>query len=605
MSYIVGEVLMVRLYRKYEDREYRTEAKQVGTLYHVCTLDAFVNRIIEDKELGTKNNLHASGKYKNKLLDTYDAVSFTRDPLFVVPTWTVSDADILFQFVVDGDKLSEHYKVTPYSYTDGDPNKSEKEEVVIGPIKDFKSYIKEVRFDVKALSFKNTNQIIDELKKVKEYLGSIPCKRTTLPFLHATMKGWSHNYKKSLKEYDLYKVKTIDELISLLESIENVDIMDYIDSKDLLGRYVSQLSYSQIERIMREHPNWINKDWINQYLFSLSDDLLERIIKEHPEWIDKNSLEELFIHAIISKDPSIQIIKVCLENGLDINKEVEHEGYTAVPLEFVLLFNKNPLEVVKLLIEHGADIKKVSIRPIRNSCVYGGTGTASILKLFLENGLDPNEPSLKSYDGKSFIFQICSAENVIARYRKLELLLEHGANPNDTWNGYSLLPYVILQNEPMLAELIIRYGADVNIPPFSYADNPLKQAILKHNSSLIDLLIKKGADINSKESTLQTPLMKAIQSKIGYWTLLGFLEKGADVNAKDKTKRTPLDYAITYLDDPEEIVELLLDYGANPNEMKDQNPTGNKTVDDLLQKYRDKMNSKKEESISIKRMYRR
>jgi ankyrin repeat protein len=294
-----------------------------------------------------------------------------------------------------------------------------------------------------------------------------------------------------------------------------------------------------------------------------------------------------------------------LEKGVDINKEVEHEGYTAVPLEFMLLFNKNPLELVKLFLEHGADIKKVHIRPIINSCVYGGTGTASILKLLLENGLDPNDTSLKSYDGKSFIFQICSAENVTDRYRKLELLLEHGANPNDTWNGYSLLPYVILHNEPLLAELIIRYGADVNTPPFSYTDNPLKQAILKHNSSLIDLLIKKGADINSKESTLQTPLMKAIQSKIDYWTLLGFLEKGADVNAKDKTKRTPLDYAITYLDDPEEIVELLLDYGANPNEMKTQSPTGNKTVDDLLQKYIDKMNSKKEESISIKRIFRR
>ena len=40
---------MVRLVRKYEDREYRTEAKQVGTLYHVCTLDAKVKSIVKDQ----------------------------------------------------------------------------------------------------------------------------------------------------------------------------------------------------------------------------------------------------------------------------------------------------------------------------------------------------------------------------------------------------------------------------------------------------------------------------------------------------------------------------------------------------------------------------
>ena len=216
---------MVRLYRKYEDREYRTESKQVGTLYHVCTIDAFVNRIIEDNELGTENNLHASGKYHNDLLDTYDAVSFTRDPLFVVPTWTVQGADILFQFVVDGNKLSEHYKITPYNgnyYIDdddekhSDPKLFEKEEVVIGPIDNFKSYIKEVRFDLKALG-ERLISYRDDIKEIKEYLGSIPCKRKQLPFLQ---EDWSIDYKKTSKEDSLYKIKTLDDLLKYIDDLE-------------------------------------------------------------------------------------------------------------------------------------------------------------------------------------------------------------------------------------------------------------------------------------------------------------------------------------------------------------------------------------------------
>lgn len=112
------------------------EAKQVGNLYHVCTLDAFVNYIIPD------NELRASGKYYNQLLDTKEAISFTRDPLFVVPTETVMNSGILFQFVIDGNKLSEKYKVIPYNGNRGNPRYREKEEVVVGPIKNFKSYIK-------------------------------------------------------------------------------------------------------------------------------------------------------------------------------------------------------------------------------------------------------------------------------------------------------------------------------------------------------------------------------------------------------------------------------------------------------------------------------
>ena len=134
---------MVRLIKKMNrlnknESYYIKEGKQVGDLYHVCTLDALVEYIIPE------NKLEASGKYWNRLLKTNQAVSFTRDKLFVVPTEEIREADILFQIVVDGDKLSNKYKIVPYQdlISVDYPKLSQKEEVVIGPITNFKSYIK-------------------------------------------------------------------------------------------------------------------------------------------------------------------------------------------------------------------------------------------------------------------------------------------------------------------------------------------------------------------------------------------------------------------------------------------------------------------------------
>ena len=60
-----------------EQRVYN-ESKQVGYLYHVCSLEAYLNYIVPT------NTLSASGKYTNWLYGRTDYVSFTRDKRFIV-----------------------------------------------------------------------------------------------------------------------------------------------------------------------------------------------------------------------------------------------------------------------------------------------------------------------------------------------------------------------------------------------------------------------------------------------------------------------------------------------------------------------------------------
>ena len=124
----------------------RNEAKQVGTIYHVCNLDSL-------KHILKTNTIESSGKWYNHLYHGDEFVSFTRDQYFI-PTdglYNITEQNILFQIVVDGNKLSENYKIGPYNdwiYQGYDIIEDrEMEEAVKGPIKNASKYIKEIRFD--------------------------------------------------------------------------------------------------------------------------------------------------------------------------------------------------------------------------------------------------------------------------------------------------------------------------------------------------------------------------------------------------------------------------------------------------------------------------
>ena len=463
MSYIVGEVPMVRLIRRDEYKEYKTEVKQVGTLYHVCTLNALVNYIIPE------NQLSASGKYKNALLNTYDAISFTRDSLFVVPTWTVDDADILFQFVVDGERLSEHYKVTPYQALDWTKNistRSEKEEVVIGPIKNFKSYIKEVHFDIKSPSRTTLLKQKDSLEKVKEYLGSIKCTRTTLPYHVGNNK---HSYKKTKNDFELYKIKTLDDLIQYIEDIKDAKgsdtLLDVIDSKELFDKYFGDLPNDQLITLLKKHPKWIN--------------------------IEFDEGTSVLSMAILYNN--IELVKFIIEQGTDVNsKDRDGDG---TPLYWACV--QEDTEIIKLLLEHGADINgkiRDGETPLSRACYYNRTEVA---KLLLDLGADPN---IKDAEGKTPLYWAFKRNHT----EIIKLLLEHGADANiKDKDGYSLLYHACRYSKNIeLVKLLLEHGADKSINVKNkYGGTPLSHACDWNNIELVKLLLEHGAgedlDINS------------------------------------------------------------------------------------------------------------
>ena len=204
----------------------KNESKQVGLLYHVCTLEAYIKYIRQN------DTLSSSGKWYNSLYGSYDYISFTRDPRFVADVSTADD--IIIQLVVDGDKLSERYKVGPYNDRyDGDDDDDdhlddaslrEKEEAVKGPIKNISKYIKEIRVDFLSMD----SHILDRLEKS----GLIEDGALYFPFLkeYAT----SRKILSYLKAQDVSQKEPLNVIYNKLkEYVFSEDITDFLFSDDI------------------------------------------------------------------------------------------------------------------------------------------------------------------------------------------------------------------------------------------------------------------------------------------------------------------------------------------------------------------------------------
>ena len=378
---------MVKLARKFILKE----GKNIGDLYHICTMDAFVEHIIPD------NKLEASGKYYNQSLSTYKAVSFTRDSLFVVPTETVRRARILFQFKVDGSKLSNKYKIVPYNgnsllggLLDSKPHSDtpqhrEKEEVVIGPIINFKSYIKEVSFDIKQLYDDEIDHYISCLDQIKSYLGSIPCDRVDLPFL----KDGNISIKKVKNR--LFTVKTLDDLISLLKNKGNINtFMDNPDSVDLFVNNLRFYDFDTITKILKDHPEWKDKIDISDFLgFSNYRDLDLASFLFKNKYVDVNQyIGDMPILSKACKDIDLDSAFLLLNSGANPNLKDKTDGLTPL-MYYILNVPNDSTSIIEVLLDHGANInEKDSKGNTALSYALIHEKNIHIIKFLLDRGAD-------------------------------------------------------------------------------------------------------------------------------------------------------------------------------------------------------------------------
>ena len=105
-------------------------SKQVGTLYHLTNIDG-LKHILDKNILESQNYAYIISFTRSKMLNSY-----------------VGDkSGTIFKLIIDGDKLSNTYKIQPYQYWSNTGVKLEEfEEAVKGPIKNISKYITGIIF---------------------------------------------------------------------------------------------------------------------------------------------------------------------------------------------------------------------------------------------------------------------------------------------------------------------------------------------------------------------------------------------------------------------------------------------------------------------------
>lgn len=168
----------------------------------------------------------------------------------------------------------------------------------------------------------------------------------------------------------------------------------------------------------------------------------------------------------------------------------------------------------------------------------------------LERGVSPY-----SHDGSDDI-EDCTALGTAIRHNSVqvaECLLQHGVDPGALTGAFEV-PLVLAAESRSLpmAELLLRYGADVDGAAYEGAKTALMVAASKDEADMVRLLLEHGADTEAEDCDGWTALHEASCEPVA--ELL--LQAGANPLAEDVAGLTPRDWALKLKRD-EAVVALL------------------------------------------------
>lgn len=217
------------------------------------------------------------------------------------------------------------------------------------------------------------------------------------------------------------------------------------------------------------------------------------------------------------------------------------------PLDYAVMNDDIPL--VKLLLQHGA-----SARDIRLEEPMAFAESPEMADLLLKHGADPHaERRAGHYSGENALNLACVAGNA----RMVAYLIAHGfvINRGDADDDRSPIDEAAEYADAKTVRLLLQHGAKVG--PCSPGANALWLAIAESHFDSAKLLLAHGADVNTG---IDPPLLAAAQQDDSVEIVRELLAHGADANVGNGAA---LFYACESCD--EDLVELLLEHGANPN----------------------------------------
>ena len=291
----------------------------------------------------------------------------------------------------------------------------------------------------------------------------------------------------------------------------------------------------------------------------------------------KNSAMNAFLFAV--RSGNADTVRLLLDKvSIDINHQSEYElrddeRYTIMPTPLMLAARYGHTDVMKLLIEKGAD---VSIIEKALSLVTKHGHIASVRLLF-ELGL-ANANSTDHWETP--ILTIASGNG---HKDLVQFLLDNGAEVNRLggfWGYETAIRDAVFGNHIEIVQLLLDAGADVNLgEKIGNLKSNNAQPVLvlymvcdtygeKINMDMLKLLLDAGVNVNAMDNLHETALYKAAENgDIDAVRLL--LDYGADVNLGRETPLIAALYDGGENTQAKAIVQLLIDNGADVHRCTD------------------------------------
>ena len=246
------------------------------------------------------------------------------------------------------------------------------------------------------------------------------------------------------------------------------------------------------------------------------------------------------------KEGDLDEVETFIKNGCDVDGTSQiFLSYGRTPL--ICAAGEGRFDVVKYLIDHGADVSKKDYRQ-RTALHYASKrGHLKVVEVLLSKGAEINVEDENRCT--PLMFTAGRIHNDILLY-----LIDHGADVNKKdGRNRTALHYA---SDLKVVKALLSKGVEIDVEDM-YLCTPLMLTGERGHIDILLYLIDHGADVNKKDRDERTALHYASDLKV----VEALLSKGVEIDVEDKDRCTPL--MLTARRRHIDILLYLIDCGAD------------------------------------------
>ena len=246
----------------------------------------------------------------------------------------------------------------------------------------------------------------------------------------------------------------------------------------------------------------------------------------------------------------VKVVRLLVEHGADV-AALDKKGSS--PLH---LASKNgQAEVAQLLVEHGADAtsqRKDGWTPLH---LASQSGHVDVARFLVEHGADAAAQKEDEWKWTPLHVASFNGHAEVTRF-----LVEHGADvTTQKKGGWTPLHLASLNERVEVPRYLVEHGADTTTQT-KYGWTPLHLASLNGHAEVTRFLVEHSADVTAQKKDGWTPLHLAMLNR-EVEVPRYLVEHGADATAKEEDGWTPLHLAS--FSGPVKVVQFLVGHGAD------------------------------------------